>query len=380
MKIAYLSQSTVPSKEANNIHVMKMCNAFSEHGCKVSLLVPEFHDDDKIKADPFEFYGVKPTFDLLKMCKMPLLHCSISYALQCIKRLFVLNPDLVFSRSLVGSVVAVYAGFPVIFEFHQPVSDYGVTKAWLFKWLISSKNFLGLVVVTKSLKEWYQKHFQLSENSIFVAPDGADIMSSFDNSLVDLVLPEVFGSKWHVGYIGGLYPGKGMEIIIPLAKRCPDVNFHIVGGRESDITCWKLKTGILKNVFFHGFYPHARVIQFMKKMDVLLVPNLRSVRCNDGNTDIGKWTSPLKLFEYMAAKKPILASDIEVLREVLVHEKNSVLCDPDDNEAWQAGLRRLLSDQELADRLTSKAFADLTEKYTWSKRAETLLDFIKSRL
>ena len=82
----------------------------------------------------------------------------------------------------------------------------------------------------------------------------------------------------------------------------------------------------------------------------------------------------------MAAKKPILASDIEVLREVLVHEKNSILCDPDNNEAWQAGLRRLLSDRELADRLTSKAFADLTEKYTWSKRAETLLAFIKSRL
>ncbi|MFC1794490.1 glycosyltransferase [Planctomycetota bacterium] len=99
-----------------------------------------------------------------------------------------------------------------------------------------------------------------------------------------------------------------------------------------------------------------------------------------GINDIGKWTSPLKLFEYMAAKRPILASDIEVLKEVLVHEKNSILCDPDDNVAWQAGLRRLLNDRELADQLTSNAFADLAEKYTWSRRAEALLTFIKSGL
>ena len=380
MKIAYLSQSAVPTREANNIHVMKMCGAFSEHGCKVSLLVPEFRNGDKIEADPFEFYGVMPAFDLFRMYKTPLLHASISYAFKCIKRLSALKPDLVFSRSLVGSVAAVYAGYPVVFEFHQPVSDCGVTKPWIFKLLISSRNFLGLVVVTKSLKEWYKKHFRLSENSIVTAPDGADIKSSVDNSPADFVMPEVSGSKWHVGYIGGLFPGKGMEIIIPLAGRCPDVNFHIVGGRDSDINFWKLKTGVLKNVFFHGYFPHARVLQFMRRMDVLLVPNLRSVRCNDGNTDIGKWTSPLKLFEYMAAKRPILASNVEVLKEVLVHEENSVLCDPDDIEAWRAGLRRLLSDRELAERLTNKAFSELTEKYTWSRRAETLLAFIKSRL
>jgi glycosyltransferase involved in cell wall biosynthesis len=99
-----------------------------------------------------------------------------------------------------------------------------------------------------------------------------------------------------------------------------------------------------------------------------------------GNTDIGKWTSPLKLFEYMAAKKPILASNIDVLREVLVHEKNSILCDPDDHDAWRTGLRRLLNDRKLAERLTNTAFADLSEKYTWSKRADTLLAFAKSRL
>ena len=380
MKIAYMSESLIPSTMANSIHVMKMCKAFSEQGCRVVLLVPRVHNQEESDYDSFEFYGVAPSFALVRMDKIPLLRRSISYGIKCYRDLYRIQPDIVFSRSFVGSLFAVYAGFPIVFEFHQPISDSGIPQAVLFKRLIKKRLFLGLVVVTKALKDWYIKHFQLSEEQVFVAADGADLpLSSYDLH-EDIDLPGLSDARHHVAYVGALYEGKGMEIILPLAHSFPDVNFHIVGGQVQDIEHWKAKAVGLTNIFFHGFYPHAQVFSIMKKMDVLLAPNLTSVKGYGGITDIGKWTSPLKLFEYMAAKKPILASDIEVLREVLVHEKNSILCDPDNNEAWQAGLRRLLSDRELADRLTSKAFADLTEKYTWSKRAETLLAFIKSRL
>jgi glycosyltransferase involved in cell wall biosynthesis len=267
-----------------------------------------------------------------------------------------------------------------MYEFHQPISDFGIRYAVLFRRLIKSRFFLGLVVVTKTLKDWYIKNFQLPQEKVLVAADGADLpLSSYDLS-EDINLPDLSKTGHHVAYVGSLYEGKGMEIVLPLAQNCPDVNFHIVGGQTQDIEHWKAKALGLKNIFFHGFYPHVQVFSIMRKMDVLLAPNLNSVKGHGGITDIGKWTSPLKLFEYMAAKKPILASNIEVLREVLVHEKNSILCDPDDNDAWQAGLHRLLSDRELADKLASEAFADLTEKYTWSKRAATLLTFIKSRI
>ena len=279
-----------------------------------------------------------------------------------------------------GSLFAVYAGFPTVYEFHQPISDFGLRQTILFRRLIKNRYFLGFVVVTKALKDWYMKHFPLPREEVFVAADGADIPSSSYDLHKNIDLPGLSEAEHNVAYVGALYEGKGMEIVLPLAHSCPDVNFHIVGGRVSDIEHWRTKAVDRKNIFFHGFYPHAQVFSIMKKMDVLLAPNLTSVKGHGGINDIGKWTSPLKLFEYMAAKRPILASNVEVLREVLVHEENSVLCDPDDIEAWQAGLRRLLSDRELAERLTNKAFAELTEKYTWSKRAETLLAFIKSRL
>jgi glycosyltransferase involved in cell wall biosynthesis len=380
MKIAYLAESLIPSKAANSIHVMKMCKAFSEQGCKLDLLVPQIRNQEDSDYDLFEFYGVAPSFSLARIDIIPLLGPSFSYGIKCYRHLFRIRPNVVFGRSFFGSLFAVYAGFPTVFEFHQPISDFGFRHTVLFKQLIKNKSFLGLVVVTKALKDWYIKHFQLPQEKVFVAADGADIPSSSYDLHEDIDLPGLSEARHNVAYVGALYEGKGMEIVLPLAHNCPDVNFHIIGGREYNIERWKAKAVSLKNIFFHGFYPHAQIFSIMKKMDVLLAPNLTSMKGYGGVNDIGKWTSPLKLFEYMAAKRPILASDIEVLREVLVHEKNSILCDPDDNEAWQAGLRRLLSDRELADRLTSKAFADLTEKYTWAKRAETLLAFVKSRL
>jgi len=380
MKIAYLSQSLIPSTMANTIHVMKMCKAFSEQGCKLVLLVPKVSKQEEYDYDSFEFYGVARSFALVRVDKIPLISRSISYGIKCYRDLFRIQPDIVISRSPLGSLSAVYAGFPIVYEFHQPISDFGIRHVVLFRQLIKNRFFLGLVVVTKALKDWYIKHFQIPQEKVLVAADGADLpLSSYDLH-EDIDLSGISEAGHHVAYVGALYEGKGMEIVVPLAHNCPDVNFHIIGGRVQDIEHWKAKVAGIKNIFFHGFYPHAQVFSIMKKMDVLLAPNLTSVKGSDGITDIGKWTSPLKLFEYMAAKKPILASNIEVLREVLVHEKNSILCDPDDNEAWQAGLRRLLSDRELADQLTFKAFADLTEKYTWSKRAVTLLAFINSRL
>jgi len=359
---------------------MKMCKAFSEQGCRLVLLAPKLGNREVSDEDLFEFYGVTPSFAIVGIAKIPLLGPSTSYGIRCYHNLLHIQPDVVFSRSFMGSLAAVYAGFPTMYEFHQPISDFGIRYTILFRRLINRRCFLGLVVVTELLKDWYIKNFRLPQEKVLVAADGADLpLSSFDFGQ-DANLPKLTEAGFHVAYVGALYEGKGMEIILPLAQNCPDVNFHIVGGREQDIEYWKAKAIGLKNIFFHGFYPHAKVFSIMRKMDVLLAPNLSSVKGYGGITDIGKWTSPLKLFEYMAAKKPILASNIEVLREVLVHEKNSILCDPDDNGAWQAGLRRLLSDRELADKLAGEAFADLTEKYTWSKRAATLLNFIKSRM
>ena len=114
MKMAYLSESVIPSTAANSVHVMKMCKAFSENGCRLVLLVPQVNNHKEYNCDSFEFYGVAPSFDMVRLDKIPLLGPSFSYGIKCYRDLSRIHPDIVISRSFFGSLFAVYAGFPVI--------------------------------------------------------------------------------------------------------------------------------------------------------------------------------------------------------------------------------------------------------------------------
>jgi glycosyltransferase involved in cell wall biosynthesis len=79
------------------------------------------------------------------------------------------------------------------------------------------------------------------------------------------------------------------------------------------------------------------------------------------------------MFEYMSTGKPIISSDLPVLREVLVHEQNALLVPPDDVDAWEAAVRRLQSHPALAARLGERAREDLMQDYTWRSRVEKVL-------
>ena len=98
----------------------------------------------------------------------------------------------------------------------------------------------------------------------------------------------------------------------------------------------------------------------------------QSVIVADG-TDIARWTSPMKLFEYMAAGLPIVASDFPVIREVLCDGENALLVDPADINAWCSRLNLLVENTEHAAKLGLQAKLDLEEKYTWAARAEQVL-------
>jgi len=83
------------------------------------------------------------------------------------------------------------------------------------------------------------------------------------------------------------------------------------------------------------------------------------------------YTSPLKLFEYMASGRPVVASDLPALREVLRPDDNAVLVEPGSADALAAGIRRIVGDAAFGRRLAANARRDVAD-YTWDKRAERL--------
>jgi glycosyltransferase involved in cell wall biosynthesis len=164
-----------------------------------------------------------------------------------------------------------------------------------------------------------------------------------------------------------------MEIIEPLAQACPWADFQVVGGTERDVQRWRRRLRGVENVTLHGFVPHDRAAQFRHACDVLLAPYQESVSTS-GHDDPAEWMSPLKIFEYMAAGKPMLCSRLPVLHEVLTHDENAWLCDPNDPADWAEALTRLRNRPEKRVQLGERARREFERHHTWSSRAQKVLE------
>lgn len=369
MKIVYCSSALIPSRAANSIQIMKMCGAFAANGRQVLLLAPALPDCEKISGSIYEFYGVEPSFKIAKLPWFGIKGKTYIYGFLCALQARLFGADIVYGRFLQGCLVSAMMGLPVVYESHLPLE--GEKNKWIFRRLLKHKNLKQIVVISEVLKNYYQEEYGIADNLIAVAHDGADEPKDISKIKVSNL------RRMQAGYIGSLYAGKGMEIIIDLAKQCDWADFHIVGGFDVDIVHWKDITKNLCNIFFHGFLPPPQTDIYRQSFDVLLAPYQKKVSSHagrgklSGQGDISQWMSPMKVFEYMAAKKAIIASDLPVLREVL-NETNSILVGPEDINGWVEALRKL-QDKTLREKLANKTYEDFINNYTWQKRAESVL-------
>jgi len=157
----------------------------------------------------------------------------------------------------------------------------------------------------------------------------------------------------------------------------PDVDFHVVGGTETDLARWRNHgngngNGNGSNLVFHGHVPLVRTEAYRRAVDVLLAPYQASVRPAGGRADIGRWMSPLKIFEYMGSGRAMIVSDLPVLREIVTDGVTALLARPDDVDAWVGAVERL-RDPALRQELADRARAQLVDRHTWARRAEDVL-------
>lgn len=373
MKIVYLSNSILPSRSANSIHVMKMGQAFSENGHETTLL-GIYHPQIKNNEKLYDYYNVTNSFDVIRTKRLPLKGIStIKYAFDNRKKVknFKDRPDLLYARDMYSLFVSSKLGIPFIFEAHSIPLNYVQYK--IQKLLFKNNNFLKLVVISSALKNEYLKIFPfIQPNKILVAHDGADENKQKDH--VKLLSEQK--DKLKVGYIGHLYKGRGIELIEKMSVHCQWAEFHLIGGTSEDIEYWKKRLKNKSNVFIYGYVPYSLTDSYRNQFDVLIAPYQNKVAVYGGKGDTSKWMSPLKIFEYMAAGKPIVCSDLPVIREVLETEYNAILCDIDDISSWINSLKRLYENKELRERLGNNAKRDFKKNYTWRARAKNILKSI----
>jgi glycosyltransferase involved in cell wall biosynthesis len=217
----------------------------------------------------------------------------------------------------------------------------------------------GYITITRALADEMTKRHG-PRPRLAIVPDGVRLAQRHAGSLPGEPL---------VAYAGHLYAWKGVDVLLEALGRLPGVKGLIVGGHAAEPDLERVRRraaelGLSDRVTFTGLVEPARVAEHLVRASILVLPNPASAISTH-------FTSPLKLFEYMAAGRAIVASDLPAIREVLADGRNALLVTPGDAGALAAAIRRLLDDPSLAQRLARAALEDVRE-YTWARRAERI--------
>jgi glycosyltransferase involved in cell wall biosynthesis len=283
-----------------------------------------------------------------------------------------LDASLVYTWTGQSAVWGLARGLPVIYEIHDlPTGRLGPLWYRLFARQGGRKR---LLVITAALRDRLAKRFgPVPAEQVVVAPNGVDLEQYEDLPLPSQArqesgLPELTT----VLCAGHLYAGRGLDLFLDLAAKFPRDGFVWVGGRPEDVAQARglAARQNLSNVTFTGFVSNRRLPCYQAAADVLLMPYGRTIAGSSGgnSADI---CSPMKMFDYLAAGRAILSSDLPVIHEVL-NEKNAVFAAPDDLSGWAEALSGLLKNPDLRRRLGDQARSDAAS-YTWQARAERAL-------
>ena len=394
--LLYIANARMPTEKAHGLQIMKMCSEFARR-LEVELLVPHRFQTRSMKqvADVYEYYGVERKFSIRRIFSLnltPPLDSRLSYWTQWVQGLMYWPQSILFGLvsavfTMTRSVKLVYSRDfltclflflcqrlhrkRVFFEAHDlPLTKLGRRiRCWPLR------HISGLVVISGRLGELYQTE-GIPPEKILVAPDGVDL-PLFSRELQKKSARQELGiphEKTVICYTGHLYRWKGAQVLAQAMKILPDdYLFCVVGGTPQDIMEFKefSTTNRIPNVMVVGYVPPGMVPRYLAAADVLVLPNTSEEAISR------LYTSPLKLFEYMAARRPIVASDLPSIREIL-NEDNAVMVRPDEPQALAEGIMKVLKDGELAGKLVENAFRD-AQLYTWEKRAERILNFIGER-
>lgn len=376
-KLVYIANIRIPTEKAHGIQIMKMCESFARTGVEVELLVP--WRNNPLRDDPFEYYRVQRIFSIRKIFSLDLVFLgrigfwiqSFSFAVATFfTALFSYKHDAIFySRDEMPIALLAFIGRKVAWEAHMGrnniFSDY----------LISKK--VPIITISAGLKEKYVQDGARGE--ILVAPDAVDVAQfqvakGKDEARKELgLIAENDADKKIVLYAGHLYEWKGAHTLaLAAAELDSNTEVFFVGGTDDDIARFR-KEYAAERVRILGRKPHHEIPLYLKAADVLVIPN-------SAKENISKlYTSPMKLFEYMASGTPIIASDLPSLREIL-NEKNALFFVPDDAHSLAEAIKKALSDtnenKEFLKNLQTQQSSDIL-KYSWEKRAETIISFIQ---
>lgn len=349
--LLYIAECFVPSSSAYSIHVLKMCDNASHNKYNVDLIVPQsIKNFLKIRKD----YNLKNNFKIIScFYNLPKLNFlyriffSIWAACHAKKKKY----NLVITRSFYSSFFLTLFKCNHFLEIHGKLR--GLTNFIFLKLnFINSKYIIRNIFITNKIAIF----FNLEKKKYIVLPDGFD-QRDFNYKFTKTKKIET------ITYTGSFYKGKGVELVIKLSRKFPKKKFFLYGNKSSS-----LYGRLPSNVKIFDYITYKNIPRVLRSSDLLLLPYSKKVYYNDRmKDDIGRFHSPLKMFEYLATGRLIMASNNEALREVLKDNVNCLIVKNNRINSWK---KKIIFAENNIKKINSIAKFALfsSKKYSWSKR------------
>lgn len=398
MKLLYLANARLPTEKAHGYQICKMCEAFAKNGVEVLLLHPDRHQpNNRLQtASVFDYYGITPTFNIQTLPNWDVVRLikfipDRAFALFFFTHAFLWGfyaawvagrekADLYYTRDSSVAFWLVRLGLPTVYEAHV-VPKRG--QRLLLRQLTQTSALQLVVVLTSFIKkEFVEMGFPAEK--VIVQPDAVDLSLFADlpdkqecRKRLELPLDRPI-----IGYIGRfrtMEMEKGIPELVEAMAQLPPIDgkeplLLCVGGPMEAVPSYldiAHRLGVSEHrLQFVDRVPNNQVPLWMRACDVVTIPW-------QWTEFSAYFTSPMKLFEYMAAGVPIVASDLPSIREVLRHGENAWLVKPGDCKALTSGIETILGDRSTGQKFVENARLQVRE-YTWVVRTQKLLKFVQS--
>ena len=366
-------------------HTTGVINGFADNGLGVEIFAPE--QPLGTGSASFTRVPVRRIFHLVRGLSYT------AYSRDVVRAAAASGADFVYQRYSLGSVagleLAARLGVPLVQEFNG--SEIWVERNWGSGRLRLEGDFAALerrnlldasliVVVSEVLKQQVIAQGVPAER-VLVNPNGVDVerlarfrgrpAAAWRRELDRIDAPTV-------GFIGtfGLWHGVKVlpAIVDALRERRPDARWVVIGdgGLRAEVEQELGDRGAGELVEITGLVDHDLALALLAGCDVCVSPHVPNP---DGTPFFG---SPTKLFEYMGLGKPIVASALEQIAEVVEHERTGLLSPPGDARAAAKQITRLLDDPELRSRLGDAALEEARATYSWAAHTHRILDALEA--
>lgn len=381
MKIYYVVNARLPTEKAHGIQIAKMCEALIEAGADVGLIAPRRAVDARSLKD---FYGLRVDAPMTRLWvpdwygnRIGFVASSFLFSLRYFGHLFwkyhvrrecfiIYTTDIdQFSFFLIPLL-----GIPYFVEMHDAKK-----KTLLFALLLRRSR--GIITVNRIIKRELIEIFALKNDALVVLPNGVDLslFQSRESAMSARALLDIPEGRPIAMYAGRVYGWKGLEILPAVAAKLSDVLFYLVGGTADEMRATGAMGDQPENLICVGPQPFREIPRWLRSADVLIATG------TDKNPYSFLHTSPMKLFEYAAAGRPIVAARTPAIADIFtaVGGHGIFFYTPDSVDDLARALRAALADAPVAGRQT-ETMRDLAALYQWKDRAEKALQFIKNRV